>query len=209
MDSLQLALALFNAPLTDKRCVDVCCGSGIQGLVAAALGASLVLACDVSARAVRFARFNAMLNGLENTMVVAAPGNCYSPVDVFLRAGCADRPHDQNDGTTSSEAHEATSLFDVILANPPFVAVPTDLNLDPALYVSGGTDGADVVRQLVRGAPLRLARGGCLLLVAQLPNIDTAHADLLGAHALDRTKRQTCSVHTCALPVLLYRLSAL
>ena len=163
LDSLQLALSLPPS-LTGMRVLDVCSGSGIQALTAAAHGAADVLATDISARALRFVCFNTALNALDDVVRVAE-GSCYQPA--------------------------RGEVFDVILANPPFVAVPpTEVEaVRPALYVSGGADGADVVRELVCGAVAAregavsgiLAPGGCLLLVAQLPEIDAAHVWLLGA----------------------------
>lgn len=158
VDSLQLALALPPRSLKGRRVLDVCCGSGIQGLVAIARGAASVLSTDLSQRAARFTRFNAWLNG-EAGKVQTAVGNVYTPSLEGLYAG--------------------ERLFDIVLANPPFVAVPRSLDLRPALYVSGGCDGADVVRALVSGASEVLSPGGCLLIVTQLPNIGGAHEWLL------------------------------
>ena len=80
--------------------LDLCCGGGIQGLVAAAHYAGQVVAVDVNPRAIRFARANAQLNGLENYQAVQ--GDLYAPVE--------------------------GRRFDLILANPPFVPSPeTDL----------------------------------------------------------------------------------
>ena len=81
------------------RLLDLCCGSGIQGLVGSRY-ASSVIGVDLNPRAIRFSRFNAQLNGVENYEVRL--GNLYSAVE----------------GET----------FDVILGNPPFVPSPeTDL----------------------------------------------------------------------------------
>ena len=188
VDSLQLAMTLFRAPVAAKRCVDVCCGSGIQALVAASLGASFVLACDLSPRAVRLTRFNAVLNRLERTIVVAEAGDAFDPIDAFLEGlepSCLtdeQRTRARLWATLVTPSGEPRP-FDLLLANPPFVAVPDTLQLDAALYVSGGTDGAELVRALVHGAQSRLAPGGVLLIVTQLPNIDDAHEHLLGAPA--------------------------
>ena len=68
LDSLELAHA---APrhLRRARVLDVCCGSGVQALVAATTYAAEVVALDVNERAVRFCRFNAALNSIP-------PGRC-------------------------------------------------------------------------------------------------------------------------------------
>jgi len=77
------------------RLLDLCCGSGVQGLVASRYAGS-VLAVDLNPRAVRFSRFNAQLNGIEN-----------------YEARC---------GSLYEVAGEGS--FDCILANPPFVPSP-------------------------------------------------------------------------------------
>lgn len=84
------------APRSHCRCLlDLCCGSGIQGLVGSRY-ADEIVAVDLNPRAVRFARFNAQLNGLVNYRAVL--GNLYDAV-----------PGER---------------FDSILANPPFVPSP-------------------------------------------------------------------------------------
>ncbi|MGB3206503.1 MAG: carbamoyltransferase C-terminal domain-containing protein [Crinalium sp.] len=75
--------------------LDLCCGAGIQGLMASRY-ANFVTSVDINERAIRFARFNAQLNGIENIQFHL--GNLYEPVKGYL--------------------------FNTILANPPFVASP-------------------------------------------------------------------------------------
>tara|TARA_B100001123_G_scaffold111283_1_gene129426 strand:+ start:3575 stop:7339 length:3765 start_codon:yes stop_codon:yes gene_type:complete len=79
------------------RVLDLCCGSGVQGLVASRY-ARQVTAVDLNPRAVRFARFNAQLNGITNFEV--RHGSLYEVV--------------------------AGETFDCILANPPFVPSPDE-----------------------------------------------------------------------------------
>ncbi|BAZ12518.1 RNA methyltransferase, TrmA family protein [Calothrix sp. NIES-4071] len=78
-----------------NRVLDLCCGSGIQSLVASRYTKEVV-GVDINPRAIRFARFNAQLNGISNTHFCL--GNLYE--------------------TTSG-------YFDTILANPPFVPSPS------------------------------------------------------------------------------------
>ena len=60
--------------------------------------------------------------------------------------------------------------FDVIVANPPYVAheimadLPADVKCQPALALDGGEEGLEVIRRLVAAAPAHLSRGGKLLL---------------------------------------------
>ncbi len=78
-----------------KRFLEVCGGSGIAGLIAADCFASRAYSYDISERSTQFARFSAMLNGLEN--FEAATGDVYAPAN----------------GLT----------FDRIAAHPPYVPV--------------------------------------------------------------------------------------
>jgi carbamoyltransferase len=89
------------APLAPRgRTLDLCCGSGVQALVAAASSDEAV-GVDVNPRALRFARVNAAANRAANVTFVQ--GDTYEP----LRG----------------------ERFDAILANPPFVPWPGDANL--------------------------------------------------------------------------------
>jgi carbamoyltransferase len=80
-----------------RRVLDLCTGSGVQALIASRY-ASEALGVDINPRAVRFARFNAQLNGIENVRFHL--GDLYAPV--------------------------SGERFDAILANPPFVPSPRD-----------------------------------------------------------------------------------
>lgn len=73
--------------------LDLCCGSGVAALLAAARGAKRAWAADLGQRSVHFSDFNARLNGLDQ--VIAVQG------DLFEAVG------DQT--------------FDVIVAHPPYI----------------------------------------------------------------------------------------
>jgi carbamoyltransferase len=93
MDSMGL---VYTAPRNNVDCVlDLCTGSGIQALTASRY-AHQVVGVDINLRALRFARFNAQLNGIEH--VKFRSGNLYQAV---------------------------SGKFDIILANPPFVPSPS------------------------------------------------------------------------------------
>ena len=78
-----------------KRHLDLCTGSGVQALIARRY-AGEVVGVDRNPRAVRFARFNAELNGLADVQFLL--GDLYQPVE--------------------------GERFDTITANPPFVPSP-------------------------------------------------------------------------------------
>ncbi|MEO1052064.1 MAG: carbamoyltransferase C-terminal domain-containing protein [Bacteroidota bacterium] len=95
MDSKGLA---HTAPRSKQNSVlDLCSGSGIQAIVASRY-AEEVTGVDINPRAIRFARFNAQLNGVFNARFKL--GNLYDAV--------------------------ASKKFDIVLANPPFVPSPEE-----------------------------------------------------------------------------------
>ena len=73
--------------------LDLCTGTGVAGLIAAAKFARQVTLVDIAARSVRFAAFNVALNALSNVRVLQ--GDVYEPV--------------------------AGERFSVIVAHPPYV----------------------------------------------------------------------------------------
>ncbi|MCU0571884.1 MAG: methyltransferase [Syntrophobacteraceae bacterium] len=88
-------LANLTVRSPSRATLDLGCGCGIQGLLAAR-HSETVLAVDLNPRAVRFTAFNAGLNGLDN--VQAAVGDRFKPAD--------------------------GRRFDLIVSNPPFVISP-------------------------------------------------------------------------------------
>jgi release factor glutamine methyltransferase len=91
---------------TGCRVLDLGTGTGVLGLAAAARGA-LVVAVDLDPRAVRCARINALLNGLEARMEVRE-GDLFGPV--------------------------AGERFDLVLSNPPYYAGPPSSSDELALF---------------------------------------------------------------------------
>jgi methylase of polypeptide subunit release factors len=123
------------ALLGGRRVLDLCTGSGVQGL-ALARRAERVVGVDVGARAVAMARANARLNGICN--FDARHGNLYGPV--------------------------AGQRFDLVVANPPFVASP---ERGPA-YHSGGPYGDRVLARVVRGLGEHLGPDGRGIAISHL-----------------------------------------
>ncbi len=75
MDSMGL---VHTAPQYDSETLlDLCCGSGVQGLCATRYARS-VIGVDINPRAIRFSRFNAQLNGIDN--IEFRLGNLYETV---------------------------------------------------------------------------------------------------------------------------------
>lgn len=69
----------FLPPDPCESLLELCAGTGIAALIAAQRYARRSWACDLSGRCTHFARFNALLNGIEN--VQAVQGDLYKPVN--------------------------------------------------------------------------------------------------------------------------------
>ncbi|XVQ09935.1 HemK2/MTQ2 family protein methyltransferase [Spirillospora sp. CA-255316] len=127
------------AVLDGARVLDVGTGTGAVALAAARCGAARVTAVDVSARAVLAARANALVRGLRLRVL---RGDLFRPV--------------------------AGEVFDVILANPPYVvgdrAGPVPRH-GMARTWEGGPQGRLIVDRICAQAADHLAPGGTLLLV--------------------------------------------
>jgi len=146
------------ALIPGRRVLDLCTGSGFVAIAAAEMGCAGVTACDTCLHAVRCARENAVLAGVE---VDVRKGSWTEAVD--------------------------WAPFDVVVANPPYVPAPPADGADPARASAGpswawdaGPDGRLVLDPLCESAPKLLCDGGSLLLV------HSAVAGV--QHSLDRLK---------------------
>ncbi|MCY4214539.1 MAG: 50S ribosomal protein L3 N(5)-glutamine methyltransferase [Gammaproteobacteria bacterium] len=126
-----------------QRILDLCCGCGCLGLLAAAqFPDAQVVLVDADPRAVDLAQRNAAALGLAGRMEVAC-------ANLF-------------DGAPPG-------AFDLILCNPPYVdaadlsALPPEFAHEPSLGLAGGEDGLDVVRRVIDQAPAHLEKGGLLV----------------------------------------------
>ncbi|MBF0721520.1 DUF7059 domain-containing protein [Sanguibacter inulinus] len=145
--SITLAQVTGRSPRA--RVLDLGTGCGIQALHATR-HAQTVVATDISERALRFAAFNAALDGAELDLRL---GSMLDPV--------------------------AGEEFDLVVSNPPFVITPRTVPAEPAEsardaadraagpgeiptyeYRDGGRSGDDLVRDLVTGVGAVLAPGG-------------------------------------------------
>jgi len=159
------------APWLDRaptRILDLCCGSGCIGIVAAHVfpGASVDLA-DLDPRAVDVSRRNVALHGLEDRVAVHRS-------DLFdaLPPG----------------------RWELMLANPPYVdaadmgSLPAEYRHEPVRGLAGGDDGLDLVARILEALPERLAPGGMLVcevgasapaLLRRYPRLPCVWPDLL------------------------------
>lgn len=119
--------------------VDLGTGSGAIALaVKRERPRARVVAVEASAAALAVAQRNAVKHGLE---IEFRHGRWFEPL--------------------------AGERFDLILANPPYVAegdphLP-DLGFEPRVALTSGSDGLDAIREIAREAPRHLAPGGWLL----------------------------------------------
>lgn len=143
------------------RAVDMGTGSGAIGLSLAVERERVdVWMTDRSAAALDVARANLAGIGRAATRVTVAEGSWFDALPDELR-----------------------SSFDVIVSNPPYVALGDDLDTtvrdwEPAEALFAGADGLDDLRRLVAGAPDWSTPGGSLVL-----ELDPAQVDAVVAMA--------------------------
>jgi hypothetical protein len=112
-----VALAHLTVRGEGERALDLCTGNGIQAILLAA-HAEHVVATDVNERALRYAAFNAALNGVDN--VETRHGSFFEPV--------------------------GGEQFDLAVANPPYVVSPESTFLFRNGEMSGDAVSEHVVR---------------------------------------------------------------
>ncbi|KAG5182376.1 hypothetical protein JKP88DRAFT_318847 [Tribonema minus] len=162
VDSLGLAAAAPPPPpLRSAAVLDVCCGSGVQAIIALAGGAGSAHLTDVSARAARFARFNLALNG----MLSKAQASADIEVEVYIDCEVFFVFHG-----SLYDALPPDARYDVILCNPPYIPNPGDTAALEG-FGAGGSGGEEVLSAVVAGAQKRLkGEGGGLYVVSNLVN---------------------------------------
>jgi ribosomal protein L3 glutamine methyltransferase len=131
-----------------NRILDLCTGSGCIGVACAyAFPRVEVDLVDVSADALDVARRNVVEHALEDRVAVVES-------DLFAELG--------------------RRRYDLIVSNPPYVAedeyasLPEEYHREPALGLTAGTDGLDIVRRILIEAERYLTANG--LLVVEVGN---------------------------------------
>lgn len=127
-----------------RRILDLCCGSGCIGILAAHVfpDAEVVLA-DLSEDALAVARANVARHQLQERIT--------------------ERQSDLCEGLP-------TGTFDLVLCNPPYVNaadladMPPEFSHEPGLALAAGEDGLDLVRRLLGQLPSCLSPDGLLVL---------------------------------------------
>jgi hypothetical protein len=119
------------------RAIDIGAGAGVGGMVIAKRGSCKeVVLTDINESALHFARVNALSAGMNNLTFIKS--------DIFTEVG---------------------GLFDLIVANPPYLNDP----LKRAYRDGGGELGSALSLSIARTAKTRLAPGGSLLLYTGAP----------------------------------------
>lgn len=144
-----LQLARITTGLEAPRVLDLCTGSGcIAAAIAHHLKRATVYATDKSAAAAEVARRNVERLGLGDRVHVEV-GDLFEAVSRLVDA----------------------QPFDLIVANPPYIATDQIAQLDrsvrdyePVEALDGGVDGLDMHRRILSEAPQRLVPGGRIFL---------------------------------------------
>ena len=139
--------------------LDICCGCGIQALTIAG-SAQTVIGVDINPRCVVFSELNASLNGYQGQLRFIQ-GDLTEPVE---------------------------GPFDVVVANPPFVFMPTEMaatNRDGY----GGRWGLELVRRIVADLDRLLGPNGEAYLLSASPVVGgKSLLEQLIDHELQSTK---------------------
>jgi ribosomal protein L3 glutamine methyltransferase len=146
--------------------LDLCTGSGCLAILAANFFPTAVIdATDLSADALDVARINLRDHDLESHITLHQ-GDLFAPVN--------------------------TMRYDLILANPPYVAkaeteaFPPEYKAEPLMAHLSGQDGLDITRRILTEAPDHLNKGGTLIceigtgrpiIEAEFPNLDLLWLD--------------------------------
>lgn len=130
-------------PTTVRTVLDLCTGSGCLAILACDIFPNArVDATDISEEALQVAEINIAEHGLQDR-VTLLKGDLFAPV--------------------------GDAIYDIILANPPYVAtkavaeLPAEFSYEPRLALAGGTDGLDIVRRILADAGAHLSPQGGLL----------------------------------------------
>ena len=135
--------SLIADPEDVSSVLDLCTGSGCLAILAAGIFRNAAIdAADLSGDALDVARVNLEQHGLSGRIKLVQ-GDLFKPLE--------------------------SRRYDLILANPPYVAAaemaafPPEYAREPAMAHAGGHDGLDIVRRILAAAPHHLNDGGGLL----------------------------------------------
>ena len=164
---IEVAKKLRADPAAPCRVLDLCTGSGAIAIsLAKELPGARVVATEVSPAAAAIARRNAQRNGVADRVEIRE-GDLFGPV--------------------------AGERFDLIAANPPYVAtavIPTlglEVRREPVLALDGGPDGLAFYDRICPAAADHLEEGGAIVLEHGFDQADAVQARLAAAGFVDIT----------------------
>ena len=148
--------------------LDLCCGSGIQSIANLAVllqngiydDNAHALCIDINPRALRFTEFNALLNNLEDKITTSIQ-------DL------------QQPSVINNLLDEYKSKFNLIVANPPFIPVPSpsnksyndDIQRRYGLFSSAGSTGEEILQIITELSPYLLNKSnGIVAIVSEFMN---------------------------------------
>jgi ribosomal protein L3 glutamine methyltransferase len=154
-----------------ENILDLCTGSGCLAILASNFFPDAKIdATDLSADALDVARINLKDHDV-TSHITLHQGDLFAPL--------------------------TSKRYDLILANPPYVAkaetdaFPPEYKAEPLIAHISGEDGLDIVRRILREAPKHLAKGGALvceigtgrhIIEAEYPNLDLVWLDTEQSH---------------------------
>jgi len=152
------------------RLWDICTGSGCVAIaVAKNLEDVEVLATDISPKAVEVAAGNVSLH------------------ELTCKVRCREA-----DILTMPEDIPDEGKFDVITANPPYVAesdfVEDTVKYEPSLALDGGVDGLDAIRRVAADSPKFLTSGGVLIMEFGYGQTDDVRDLILSTSQFDQPR---------------------
>lgn len=135
METEELVLNLCETTdFSNKKILDLCCGSGCIGLsIAKRFPSSTVILSDISKEAINVAEENKRINDINNATFV---------VSDFLES--------------------IKDKFDYIISNPPYIpeGTKTETSYEPDLALFSGIDGLDSYRKIINKLPFVLKEKG-------------------------------------------------
>ena len=183
------------------RILDLCAGSGVQAISALAglreiSPTSKAMCVDINERALRFTKFNSMLNGMGDRVEIVKGDLIERRMLPLLEEATNQTPKSDSlvpalrshclRGEGGGDSKE-DDLFDIVLANPPFIPVPlvTTDDTDPGhtsssasqaidlrygLFSSGGADGEAVLKSILEMSPKLVHSCGFVGIVSEFMN---------------------------------------
>jgi release factor glutamine methyltransferase len=140
------------------RILDLCTGCGAVAIALKNEMPELELwASDISAGALEIARANAA-RLLPASAIHFRLGSIYGALTP--------------DGYGKFSPDRESPVFSLIVSNPPYIPseeierLPIEVKKEPRIALDGGTDGLEIIRTIIKGAPDYLHSGGELLLEA-------------------------------------------